>query len=74
VQSILDLISKATGMKGSMFFGGPEPAHGGRLQLIRHVVRSIDLSVHANIVLQCPFRQNDRQRKDELREIRAPAI
>ena len=42
-QSILDLICEATGMKGSMFFGGPEPAQGGRLQLIRYVPRLIDL-------------------------------
>jgi len=40
-QSILDLICEATGLKGSIYLGGPEPARGGRLQLFRYVTHSV---------------------------------
>ena len=36
-QPILDLICDATGWKCSLIAGGPEPAHGGRLNIIRYV-------------------------------------
>ena len=36
-QPILDLISEATGWKTTLLAGGPEPAHGGRLNVIRYV-------------------------------------
>jgi len=36
-QPILELISEATGWACSMIAGGPEPAHGGRLNMIRQV-------------------------------------
>jgi len=35
VQPLLDLICDYTGMKVSMFAGGPEPADGGRINVIR---------------------------------------
>ncbi|KAJ3492554.1 hypothetical protein NLJ89_g11211 [Agrocybe chaxingu] len=34
VQPILDLICEATGWKASFVAGGPEPAHGGRLNML----------------------------------------
>jgi len=34
---ILDLICEATGWKASLIAGGPEPAHEGRLNIIRYV-------------------------------------
>ena len=34
-QPILDLISEATGWKTTLLVGGPEPAHGGHLNVIR---------------------------------------
>ena len=37
-QPILDLICEATGWKCSLIAGGPEPAHGGWLNIIRHVL------------------------------------
>jgi hypothetical protein len=37
-QPILDLICEATGWKCSLIAGGPEPAHGGQLNIIRCVL------------------------------------
>jgi hypothetical protein len=37
-QPILDLISEATGWKTTLLAGGPEPAHGGRLNVIRYIL------------------------------------
>ena len=37
-QPILDLVSEATGWKCSMIAGGPEPAHGGCLNMIRYAL------------------------------------
>ena len=37
-QPILDLIGEATGWACSLIAGGPEPAHGGRLNMIRLVI------------------------------------
>ena len=36
-QPFLDLICKATGWKATLIAGGPEPAHQGRLNIIRYV-------------------------------------
>lgn len=36
-QPILDLICAHTGMKATLLVGGPEPADGGRLNIIRYV-------------------------------------
>ena len=36
-QPFLDLICKATGWKATLIAGGPEPAHEGRLNIIRYV-------------------------------------
>lgn len=36
-QPFLDMICKATGWKASLIAGGPEPAHEGRLNIIRYV-------------------------------------
>jgi len=36
MQPILDLVSEATGWKCSIIADGPEPAHGGRLNMIRY--------------------------------------
>jgi hypothetical protein len=41
IQPILDLVCEATGWKASFIAGGPEPAHGGRLNAIRFVSCSI---------------------------------
>ena len=38
VLPILDLICDATGWKATLLTGGPEPAHGGRLNMIGYVV------------------------------------
>lgn len=35
-QPILDLICAHTGMKATLIVGGPEPADGGRLNIIRY--------------------------------------
>ena len=35
-QPFLDMICKATGWKASLIAGGPEPAHDGRLNVIRY--------------------------------------
>lgn len=35
VQPLLDLLSEFTGMPGTLIMGGPEPADGGRLNVIR---------------------------------------
>ena len=37
VQPILDGICAATGWKATFIAGGPEPAHGGRLNVLRYV-------------------------------------
>lgn len=37
MQPILDLACEHTGMKATLLFGGPEPADGGRLNVIRYV-------------------------------------
>jgi hypothetical protein len=39
-QPLLDLICEYTGMKASLFVGGPEPADGGRINIIKWVVIS----------------------------------
>ena len=36
-QPILDLISEATSWKTTLLAGGPEPAHEGRLNVIRYL-------------------------------------
>ena len=36
-QPFLDMICKATGWKATLIAGGPEPAHEGRLNIIRYV-------------------------------------
>jgi len=36
VAPFLDMLGEATGLKVSLFAGGPEPANGGRLNLIRY--------------------------------------
>ena len=36
VAPFLDMLGEATGLKVSLFAGGPEPADGGRLNLIRY--------------------------------------
>jgi hypothetical protein len=36
-QPILDMICDATGWKCTLVAGGPEPAHGGRLNIIRYL-------------------------------------
>ena len=35
-QPFLDMVCKATGWKASLIAGGPEPAHEGRLNIIRY--------------------------------------
>lgn len=37
-QPFLDLICEHTGMKATLLVGGPEPADGGRLNIIRYVI------------------------------------
>lgn len=37
MQPILNLACEHTGMKATLLFGGPEPADGGRLNVIRYV-------------------------------------
>jgi hypothetical protein len=37
VQPILDLLCEATGWTATLMAGGPEPAHGGRLNVMRFV-------------------------------------
>ena len=45
VQPILDLICEATGWKASFTAGGPEPAHDGKLNIIRyHLCSCVDVS------------------------------
>ena len=46
-QPFLDLICQAMGWKVTMIAGGPEPAHEGRLNVIRYVLTAI-LSVNSN--------------------------
>ena len=50
VQLILDGICAATGWKATLIAGGPEPANGGRLNVIRSV-NSINLLVILEINL-----------------------
>jgi hypothetical protein len=44
VQPILDLIHAGTNMQATFIVGGPEPADGGRLNIIRYV-RAFNASV-----------------------------
>ena len=39
VQPVLDGICAATGWKATLIAGGPEPAHQGRLNVIRYLCR-----------------------------------
>jgi len=57
-QPILDLICQATGWKVTMIAGGPEPAHEGRLNVIRYVLNST-FSINANPL--CPAFTPERQ-------------
>ncbi|KAF9553017.1 hypothetical protein CPC08DRAFT_728206 [Agrocybe pediades] len=61
MQPILDLVAEATGWKCSFMAGGPEPAHGGRLNVI---------SVHAGTTsgdIKMNFGRAERVRyKDEI--------
>lgn len=43
VQPILDVICAYTGMKATLLVGGPEPADGGRINVIRYVPGPISL-------------------------------
>jgi len=36
IQPILDLVNEATGWPVTLMTGGPEPVHGGRLNIIRY--------------------------------------
>jgi hypothetical protein len=48
-QPFLDLISQATGWKVTMIAGGPEPAHEGRLNVIRYVLNTT-IFINANLL------------------------
>ena len=48
-QPFLDLICQATGWKVTMIAGGPEPAHGGRLNVIRFVLNTT-FSINTNLL------------------------
>lgn len=58
IEPLLDLIADHTGWNISVIAGGPEPADGGRLNIIRYVVCSlhfipaliyITLSIHSGV-------------------------
>ena len=44
-QPILNLISEATGWKTTLLAGRPEPAHGGRLNVIRYILTAFFMSM-----------------------------
>lgn len=44
-QPILDMICDVTGWKCTLVAGGPEPAHGGRLNVIRYFFHYYVISI-----------------------------
>lgn len=65
MQQVMDLVVDHTGWKASFVCGGPEPAHGGRLNIIRYVY-NICSFLFADI-MQCPRWNYARGCEDEFR-------
>jgi len=64
-QPILDLICQHTGMVGSMFLMGPEPADGGRINVIGYE-DFFPFTMHSSHCFQYPFWCDIGRRQDEL--------
>ena len=41
MQPILDLMNEATGWPVTLITGGPEPVHGGHLNVIRYILNEL---------------------------------